>query len=49
MDDEELATSREAFQRIARHRPGDVVTISGHRRGSPFRQSVTIAERPKIY
>jgi serine protease DegS len=49
MNDKELLSSKEAFRRIARHRPGDVVTISGIRRGTPFRQSVTIAERPKIY
>jgi len=49
MNNKELLSSKEAFRRIARHRPGDVVTIFGIRRGSPFRQSVTIAERPKIY
>ena len=48
VDGTPVADALDAFQRIARHRPGDRIRIDGLRAGQPVRWQVTVAERPKF-
>ncbi|HHB11694.1 MAG TPA: trypsin-like serine protease [Chromatiales bacterium] len=48
IDGEPVSDALDAFQRIARHKPGDRIEIEGVRAGTPVRWRVTVAERPKF-